>query len=97
MKTEVQSHLLDEEALEGDVLAGLVRKRHGDNVGQSLSLVDDGVREGEVLPVFHLNLPRPYDPAQLLLDLVWRQKCPVMSPVVSVAVEPHLVSGGTWP
>lgn len=66
-----RADLLDEEALEGDVLAGFVRKRHGDDVGQPLRLVDDGVREGKRPPVFNLDLTGSYHPAELLLDLVW--------------------------
>lgn len=70
----VQSDLLDEETLEGDVLAGFVRKCHGDDVGQPLSLVDDCVRKGKVPPVFNLNLSRSDHPAQLLLHLVWERR-----------------------
>lgn len=65
-----ESDLLDEETLKSDILAGFVRKCHGDNVGYSLSLMDDSICEGKALPVFNLNLTRSYHPVQLLLDLV---------------------------
>lgn len=66
-----QSDLLDEVTLEGDVLRRFVRNRHGDDVGQPLSLVDDGVGEGQLHPVLHLHLATPYHLAQLLADPVW--------------------------
>lgn len=65
-----QFYLFNKVALEGDVSAGLVRKSHGGDVSQSLCLMDDGVGEGQVLPVLDLNLTTSYHPAQLLLDLV---------------------------
>jgi len=73
MCRELQSDLLDEVTLEGDVLAGPVRY-HGEDAGQPLRLVDDGVCEGQVLPVLDLHLATSYRPAQLLLDLVWGRK-----------------------
>lgn len=42
----IPSNLLNEAALESDVFARPVRKRHGHDVGESLGLVDDGVSEG---------------------------------------------------
>ena len=66
-----ETDLLDEVALEGDISAGFVRNGHGDDVGQSLWLVDDSVSVRQVLPVLHLDLPASNHPAQLLLDLVW--------------------------
>lgn len=61
-------------ALEDDVSAGFVRNGHGDNVGQSLCLVDDGISVRQVSPVIHLDRTASYHPAQLLLDLVWGHK-----------------------
>ena len=66
------SDLLNEVALEGDVLAGGVRECHGNDVGQSLGLMDDGISVGQVLPVICPDLPTPYRAAQLLMDLVWK-------------------------
>ncbi|TNN68841.1 hypothetical protein EYF80_020876 [Liparis tanakae] len=57
------------EALEGDVSAGFVRNGHGDNVGQSLCLMDYSVSVRHVLPVLYLDLTASDHPAQLLLDL----------------------------
>lgn len=61
-------NLSDEVALEGCVPAGSVRKTHGNDVGQSLSLVDDGFHVRQVLPVFYPHLTVPHHPAELLLD-----------------------------
>ena len=59
----IQSDLLNEVAVEVDVLAGSVRNCHGDDVGQSLCLVDDSVSEGQVPPVLDLHLTTSYHPA----------------------------------
>lgn len=61
-------NLFDEVALEGGVSAGSVRKTDGNNVGQSLSLMDDGVDIRQVFPVFYTHLTVPHHPAELLLD-----------------------------
>lgn len=98
MQRLAHTDLLDEESLEGDVLAGFVRKSHGNNVGQSLSLMDDGVREGELPPVFNLNLTESDHPAELLLDLVW-ERTPLF-PCLKGGGEggaSYLVCEGTWP
>ena len=65
-----QTNLFNEVTLEGDVLAGFVGQGHGGDVGQSLRLMDDGVGEGKVLPVFDLHLTTSDHLAQLLPDLV---------------------------
>ncbi len=59
--------------LESDVLACFVRKRHGEDAGQSLCLMDDSISEGQILPVLKLHWTTSYHPAQLLLDLVWKR------------------------
>lgn len=59
--------------LEGDVLACSVRHCYGEDVGQSLCFMDDGVGEGQVRPVLDLNLTTSYHTAQLLPDLVWNR------------------------
>lgn len=64
-------HRTDEEALEGDVSAGFVRNGKGDNVGQSLCLMDDSISVRQVPPVLYSDLTASHHPAQLLLDLVW--------------------------
>lgn len=63
-------NLFDEEALEGGVSAGSVRKIQGDDVGQPLSLVDDGFNVRQVFPVFYPHLAVSHHPAELLLDPV---------------------------
>lgn len=67
-----KSHFCDEVTLEGHVLAGPVRQRHGQDAGQPLGLVDDGISEGKVPPVLHLHLPTSDHPANLLLHLVYK-------------------------
>lgn len=62
--------LLDEVAVEGHVLAGPVRERHGNDVGQPLRLMDDGVGVGQILAVFHLDLTITDHLVQLLSDLL---------------------------
>lgn len=61
-------NLSDEVSLEDGVSAGSVRKTHGNDVGQSLSLVDDGFDVRQVFPVFDAHLAVPHHPAELLLD-----------------------------
>ena len=78
----IESDLLNEVALEGDVLAGDVREWHGNDIGQSLDFMDDSVNVGEVLPVLHPDLPTPYHAAQLLLDLDWMLKISRTSAIV---------------
>lgn len=68
----LKSHLLDEVTLEGHVLAGPARQRHGQDAGQPLGLVDDGISEGHALTVLHPHLPTSDHPADLLLHLVYR-------------------------
>lgn len=63
--------LFNKVAFIDDVLAGLVRNSHGNNVGEPLRLVDDGVGERQVLPVLDSDLTASHHPGQLLLDLVW--------------------------
>lgn len=61
-------NLFDEVSLEGGVSAGSVRKTHGNDVGQSLSLMDDGFDVRQVFPVFNPHMTVPHHPAELLLD-----------------------------
>ena len=70
----IESDLLNEVTLEGDVLAGSARKCHGGDVGQSLCLMDESVSEGQDLPVLEPNLTMSDHPAQLLLELVFEMK-----------------------
>lgn len=70
----IESDLLNEVTLEGDVFAGSARKWHGGDVGQSQRLVNESVSEGQVLPVLEPNLTMSDHPAQLPLDLVLEMK-----------------------
>ena len=54
-------------------MASSVKNGHGENVGQSLCLMDDSISVRQVLPVLSSGLTASYHPAQLLLDLVWTQ------------------------
>ena len=74
MKRLRATDLFDKVALEGDVSAGFVRNWYGDNAGESLCLMNDGVSVGQVLPVIYSDLAASNHPAQLILDLVWRHK-----------------------
>lgn len=68
-----ETDLLDEVAPEGDVPTSFVRDGHGNDVGQSLCLMDDCVSVGQVLPVLHPDLTASHHMTQLLLDLVCAQ------------------------
>lgn len=61
-------------ALKSHICAGDVRKRDGKNISESLCLMDDSVREGQVHPVLCLHLTAANHPAQLCLDLLWIEK-----------------------
>ena len=52
----IHSDLLNEVSLEGDILTCFARKGYREDVSQSLCLMDDGVGEGQVLPVLNLHL-----------------------------------------
>lgn len=78
MKTSLTPHttgsdLFDEVALEGDVLRGLVQNGHGDDVAESLNLVDDGVGVRKVLAVIHVNRPVSDHLVQLVVDALWKK------------------------
>ena len=70
----IQSDLLNDITLKGDILGSSVRKCHWGDAGQSLCLMDDSVGEVQVLPVLDLHLTTSYLPAHLFLDLVWKMK-----------------------
>lgn len=78
MSSEKAADLPDKESPEGDVSAGLVRKRHRDNIRQPLSLVNDGVGVRQVFPIIDTDLTTSYYLLQLLVDLLCthkRKKC----------------------
>lgn len=85
MKTSLTPHttgsdLFDEVALEGDVLRGLVQNGHGDDVAESLNLVDDGVGVRKVLAVIHVNRPVSDHLVQLVVDALWKKNKNKRSP-----------------
>lgn len=97
-----QSYLLNEVTLEHCVFAHLVRKRDGQDVGQPLRLMDDGVREGQVLSVLQLNLTTSDDPVQLLLDPVWRVYWDLLGSrrcvwICLITASLYLAFQDTWP
>lgn len=66
----MESDLWDEVTLKSHVLAGPMRQRHGQDVGEPLGLVDYGVSEGQVPSVLQLHLTTSDHLADLFLHLV---------------------------
>lgn len=67
------SDRFDEVALEDGVSTCFVRSGQRDNVGESLTLMDDSVGVGQVLPVLSLHQATSHHIVELLLDLIWMQ------------------------
>lgn len=70
LKNTTELYLFNKVAPELNISGRFVRKRHGDNVGQSLYLMDDGINIREVFPVFYPDSSVSHHLAELLLDLV---------------------------
>lgn len=70
LKNSQELYLFNKVALELNISGRFVRKRHGDDVGHSLYLMDDSINIREVFPVFYPDPPVSHHLAELLLDLV---------------------------
>lgn len=66
----MESDLWDEVTLESHILAGPMRQCHGQDVGKSLGLVDDGVSEGQVPPVLQMHQATSNYLVDLLMHLI---------------------------
>ena len=67
----MDDYLGDVIAPEGDVMHGIVRETHWDDVQKPLNLMDHCICKGEGLPVFHIWATfRPNDGVNLLLHVL---------------------------
>lgn len=68
------TYLRDGVAPEGEVLQGVVRDAEGDDVQETLDLVDDGVRKRQGLSIIHVGAPiLPDRGVDLLVHFFWTE------------------------